>query len=100
MPQARLSESLDQISQLRRSGPDPSKAAAAAIGLQQALLQWRAVDADVAVTIFTALPAADIDPEIPRHATSYLNKAAAKPDLHLLKVLASLDRSEERRVGK
>jgi hypothetical protein len=90
--QARLSESLDQISQLRRSRPDPSKATTAAIGLQRALLQWGAVDADVAVTIFTALPAADVDPEIPRYATSYLNNAAAKPDLHLLKVLTSLDR--------
>ena len=90
--QDRLRESLDRIRQLRHPGTDPSQAAAAAVGLQQALLEWQAVDADVAVAIFTGLPASQIDPEIPRHATSYLTKAAASPDLHLLNVLASLDR--------
>ena len=90
--QSRLRESLDRIKQLRHPGTDPSQAAAAAVELQRALLQWQAVDVHVAVAIFTGLPSSQIDAEIPRHATSYLIKAAANPDLHLLNVLAKLDR--------
>lgn len=87
--EARLRESLARIEQLRRD--DPPKASAAAAGLQQALLQWDAVDTAMAVTVLTEMPASDIDPQVARYAIDYLDQAAQKPDLRLLEILANLD---------
>ncbi len=83
---ARLSVSLGKISRLPASSPATAEAAQV---LQDALLAWRADDADVALTILTELPLF-IDPRIGEQANSFLESAQAKPSAELLGMLTSL----------
>lgn len=71
----------------------PRLAAAASAGLQRALIEWHAVDGDVAVTLLTKLPdSLDVEPVIAERAAEQLTRMSAKPSRGLLDLLASLDR--------
>jgi len=60
--------------------------------LQHALLDWNAVDGDVAVTVLTCLPRSiDVEPTIFERAAEQLTTMSAKPTPRLLDLLASLD---------
>ena len=68
-------------------------AAAEAAGLQQALIEWHAVDGDVAVTLLTKMPdSLDVEPVIAERAAEQLIKMSAKLSRGLLDLRASLDR--------
>jgi GTPase-associated protein 1, N-terminal domain type 2/GTPase-associated protein 1, middle domain len=88
---SRLDRLLTGVSKLAET--QPRMAAAAAAGLQRALLDWRAVDGDVAVTLLTKLPdSLEVEPVIAERAAEQLTKMSAKPSRGLLDLLASLDR--------
>jgi hypothetical protein len=87
----RLRQLLAGVSDLAQT--QPRLAAAAAAGLQQALITCDAIDGDIAVTLLTKLPdSVDIDPMIAERAAGQLTKMSAKPSSGLLDLLASLDR--------
>ncbi len=86
----RLRQLLADITRLAQA-PGPAAATAAA-GLQRALIQWNAVDGDVAVTVLTDLPdVLRVDPAIAERAAEQLTRMSAKPSRGLLELLASLD---------
>lgn len=67
-------------------------AAKDAAKLQRALIQWSAVDGDVAVTVLTDLPDAfDVEPEISDRAVDQLTLMSEKPSRELLDLLVGLD---------
>jgi hypothetical protein len=87
--QARLSNLLARVS---ATGDAPRRSAAAA-RLQEALLLWRAVDADSALLILRQLPARDIASGVANYLDDHLAEAAATPDAELLAVLGDLDKA-------
>ncbi len=87
--QARLGQLLSQLGAVREAGAR----SAAAARLQEALLQWRAVDADAALLILRELPAQEITPGVARYLDSYLAERATTPDVELLDLLTELDRT-------
>lgn len=86
--QARLSELLAQVN---RAGAAQRPTAAAR--LQDALVLWRAVDADAALLILRELPPGDITRGVAGYLDDHLAKVAAKPDAELLELLADLDKA-------
>jgi hypothetical protein len=84
---------LANLGTLAQSPGQERTAAAAAAGLQQALIEWDAVDGEVAVNVLTKLPASlNVAPVIAERANEQLTKMSAKPSPELLNLLASLDR--------
>lgn len=89
----RLRQLLTQIGQLAESPAPAPVAATAAAGLQQALVQWGAVDGEVAVTVLTELPASfDVDQAISSRAAEQLAHMSQKPTRALLEFLDRLDK--------
>jgi hypothetical protein len=86
---ARVGDLLEQIRQLGQPGTSVAVAS-----MQRTLLLWGVVDADMAVTFLTTLPAAELNPEIARYAGDFL--ARSEPTAELLDVLASLDKAGRR----
>jgi hypothetical protein len=88
----RLRQLLAGIGQLAQSPTPKPEAVTAAAGLQQALLDWHAVDGDVAVAVLTFLPGSiDVEPTIAQRAADQLTLMSEKPTPGLLDLLASLD---------
>jgi hypothetical protein len=89
----RLRQLLADIAHLAQS-PTPAPAAATASdGLQRALIQWDAIDGEVAVIVITELPdSLDIGPVIAERAAEQLTRMSEKPSRALLELLASLDK--------
>jgi hypothetical protein len=85
---ARLRELLTTTERLRRTNPNAGHRAERA--LQQALLDWDAVDEAVALTLITTLAASQVNQGIYSHATSWLAKKVRHPDLELLSTLNNL----------
>jgi hypothetical protein len=85
-----LGECLARITRLREPGQDPSRSLAAARHLQRALIEWQAVDTDVAITLLTELEAAEVTPEVTRYVDDYIAEATRAPDQGVLDLLASL----------
>jgi hypothetical protein len=68
-------------------------AATAALGLQQALLEWGAAGPDEALQVLIFLPASiEVRPEIADLGVARLEKMAGKPTERMLDILAVLDR--------
>lgn len=89
----RLRWLLAYIGQLAGSAASAPAAATMATQLQRALIDWRAVSGDVAVTILTELPdSLDVLPVIAEHASQQLAHMSEKPSAPLLDLLASLDK--------
>jgi hypothetical protein len=89
----RLVRLLDRIRQHAGAPHSAATAAQEASGLQQALLDWRAVDERVAFVILSGLPGSvDVSPEVAGHASRYLARLSAKPTAPLLGLIARLDR--------
>jgi GTPase-associated protein 1 len=93
----RLRGLLSQVADLARSAADAASAAGArnaSAALQRALVQWRAVDAEAAVTILTELPdSLPVLPEISEQAARQLANMSEKPTPELLDLLGRLDQS-------
>jgi hypothetical protein len=85
---AYLRSLLASASRLRRK--DANLGARAVRELQEALLDWGAVNEAVAVTIITEVSGSQVNPEIYGYARSWLADKARNPDQELLTVLASL----------
>jgi hypothetical protein len=89
----RLSRLLSTIARAAKSPTMAPAAAAAAAGLQRALIEWNAVDGPAAVAVLTELPdSADVDPAISSRAAEQLATMSEKPTRTLLDLLARLDR--------
>ena len=89
----RLRQLLADIAHLTQSPTLAPGAATASAGLQRALLEWDAVDGDVAVTVLTDLPdVLDVEPVIAARAAEQLTRMSEKPSRALLELLASLDK--------
>ena len=89
----RLRRLLANIAHLAQSPTLAPVAATASAGLQQALMEWNAVDGDVAVTVLTELPSSlDVEPVIAGRAAKQLTRMSEKPSRALLELLASLDK--------
>jgi hypothetical protein len=89
----RLRRLLASIADLTPPQAPPAAAAAAAAGLQRALIEWDAVDGDVAVTVLIDLPdRLDVEPVIAERAADQLTQMSEKPSRGLLELLASLDK--------
>lgn len=72
---------------------DPAAAADAATALQHALIQWRAVSGDVAVTVLTGLPSSlPVESLIADRAAQELAHMSQRPTRELLDLLAGLER--------
>lgn len=90
----RLRGLLSHVAELARSPAGATDAAAASAALQRALVQWRAVDAEVAVAILTELPdSLPVLPEISEQGVGQLAHMSEKPTLELLDLLGRLDQS-------
>jgi hypothetical protein len=88
----RLRRLLATIADASRS-PAPTSAVATATAFQRALVEWDAVDAEVAVTLLTELPdAVSIEPTVNRLAAEKLATMSEKPSPTLLDLLARLDK--------
>jgi hypothetical protein len=88
----RLRQLLANIGQDARSATLAPAAAIGAAGLQKALIEWNAVDGDVAVTVLTDLPGSiDVEPTISARAAEQLTLMSAKPTLALLDLVGRLD---------
>lgn len=88
---------LDQLRQLlaglARVAGSPAQAADAAAGLQRALMEWNAVDGEVALTVLTELPdELSAEPAFSALAAEQLSRLSEKPSRKLLDLLARLDR--------
>ena len=89
----RLSQLLAGIARAANSPTMASAAVAAAAALQRALLDWNAVDGQVAVTVLTELPdSAGVNPAIASRAAEQLTTMSEKPTRALLDLLARLDK--------
>jgi hypothetical protein len=89
----RLRWLLANVAQLAQSPVRAPKAATESAGLQQALIEWNAVDGSVAVTLLTDLPdSLDVEPTIAQRAAEQLTRMSEKPSRALLELLASLDK--------
>jgi hypothetical protein len=89
----RLRQLLADIAGLAQSPTMAKIAVTAAAGLQRALLDWNAVDGDVAVTILTDMPGSlAIEPVIADRAAEQLERMSQKPSRGLLELLASLEK--------
>jgi hypothetical protein len=89
----RLRWLLANVAQLAQSPVRAPRAATASAGLQQALIEWNAVDGSVAVTLLTDLPdSLDVEPTIAQRAAEQLTRMSEKPSRALLELLASLDK--------
>jgi hypothetical protein len=89
----------DRIPRLRQllatiaNSTQPGLAATAAAELQHALIEWNAVDGDVAVTVLIDLPDAfGVKPGISDCAVRQLTQMSEKPTRGLLELLTSLDK--------
>jgi GTPase-associated protein 1, N-terminal domain type 2/GTPase-associated protein 1, middle domain len=89
----------DRIPRLRQllatiaNSTQPSLAATVAAELQHALIEWNAVDGDVAVTVLIDLPdALAVEPLISDRAVRQLTQMSEKPTRGLLELLTSLDK--------
>jgi GTPase-associated protein 1, N-terminal domain type 2/GTPase-associated protein 1, middle domain len=88
----RLRQLLANIRDLTASPALAPVAPAAATGLQRALIDWRAVDGEVAVAVLTELPdSLDIDEVISSRAAQELDHMSEKPTRELLELLTRLD---------
>ena len=85
---ALLRKLLTATTRLRRA--DPSLSYRAEKDLQQALLDWDAVNEAVAVTIITEVSGSQVNPEIYSYARNWLADKARNPDRALLTVLGDL----------
>jgi hypothetical protein len=73
--------------------PAPATAATAAAAFQRALVEWNAVDGEVAVILLTELPdSANVEPSISARAAEQLATMSKKPSPTLLDLLARLDK--------
>ena len=89
----RLRWLLGNIAQLAQSPALAPVAATASAQLQQALMEWNAVDGNVAVTLLTELPSSlNVEPVIAGRAAEQLTRMSEKPSRALLELLASLDK--------
>ena len=71
----------------------PADAAAAAAAFQRALVEWNAVDVEVAVTLLTELPdSVKVEPAIASRAAEQLATMSDRPSPALLDLLARLDK--------
>jgi hypothetical protein len=88
----RLRALLTSIAAQARSPGTAAAAAAGSAGLQRALIQWDAVDGEVAVGLLTGLPdTLDIEPEICDRAMERLARMSDRPSRTLVEALAGLD---------
>lgn len=88
----RVRQLLGYVGKLERTPGMAHIAANAAAGLQRALLDWDAVDGDIAVAVLTELPdSLDVEPVIAERAAQQLTTMSEKPSRALLDLLASLD---------
>jgi hypothetical protein len=77
----------------KSSAPMSGSAAAMATAFQRALIDWNAVDVEVAVTLLTELPeSVRVEPTISARAAEQLATMSAKPSPALLDLLARLDK--------
>jgi len=89
----RLRQLLANITSITESPTLAPVAPAAATGLQRALIDWRAVDGEVAVIVLTELPdSLDIEEAISSRAARELDHMSEKPTRELLNLLARLDK--------
>jgi hypothetical protein len=87
-----LRQLLANLGQLAQSPVLAPSAATAATGLQRALIEWNAVDGEVAVTILTEMPSSlGVEPVISERAVGQLIRMSEKPSRELLDLLAGLD---------
>jgi len=85
----RLLATIADTAKSASSGPAVAEAAA----LQRALIEWNAVDAEVAVTLLTELPdSVSVEPAISSRAAEQLATMSEKPSPTLLDLLARLDK--------
>jgi hypothetical protein len=90
----RLRQLLGHVAVLARSPGGQAAAGTASAALQRTLVQWRAVDAEVAVTIVTQVPdSLEVLPEISDEAAKRLEHMSQKPTRELLDLLGRLDAS-------
>jgi hypothetical protein len=88
----RLRLLLGKIANIAKSAA-PADAATAAAALQRALIEWNAVDVEVAVTLLTELPdSVTIERAIASRAAEQLATMSEKPSPALLDLLARLDK--------
>lgn len=88
----RLRGLLANIATQAQSPGTAAAAAAGAAGLQQALIQWDAVDGEVAVGLLSGLPdAVDVEPAICDRAVERLAQLSDRPSRTLVEALAGLD---------
>jgi hypothetical protein len=88
----RLRGLLARIAQAAQSPAGAATAAIEAAGLQRALIEWGAIDGDVAITMLTELPGSvSIEPAISSRAAEELATLSEKPSRKLLDLLARLD---------
>jgi hypothetical protein len=89
----RLRQLLAKIADLAGSPTLASVAKTAAAGLQRALIEWRAVDGEVAVTVLTELPdSLAVEQVISSRAAEQLAYMSEKPTRESLELLARLDK--------
>ena len=89
----RLRQLLANIRGLTQSPKLTPFAQAAATGLQRALIDWRAIDGEVAVIVLTELPySLGIEDAISSRAARELDHMPEKPKRELLNLLAQLDK--------
>lgn len=89
----RLRQLLASLASLAESPTLAPVAASAAAGLQRALIEWKAVDGDAAVTILAGLPdSIAVEPVISERAAEQLTRMSQRPSRGLLELLANLDR--------
>jgi hypothetical protein len=87
---SRLRQLIALVPELAQSA-SRRQAATAADELQRALIEWDAVDGDVAVALLTGLPdEVSVEPEIAERAAEQLTEMSEKPSRELLDLLASL----------
>jgi hypothetical protein len=88
----RLARLLATIAEAAKS-PAPGGAAVAAAELQRALVEWNAIDGEVAVMLLTELPdTITVQPTVSARAAAQLATMTEKPSPRLLDLLARLDK--------
>jgi GTPase-associated protein 1, N-terminal domain type 2/GTPase-associated protein 1, middle domain len=89
----RLRQLLAGIAACAQSPATADTAAAASAGLQRALIQWDAVDGEVAVGLLSGLPdSLDVEPEISDRAVERLARMSDRPSRALVELLVGLDK--------
>lgn len=89
----RLRQLLASIARFAEPPTQAADAATAAARLQRALMEWNAVDGEVAITVLTELPdSLDAEPAFSARAAEQLARLSEKPSRTLLDLLARLDK--------